>query len=72
MKILLLGHKGMLGSDLILRLGRKHEVIGLDKRALAVKLYDEKEHTVSQICQMMGISKPTLYKYIEADREVTS
>lgn len=30
MKILLLGHKGMLGCDLLLRLGRKHKVIGLD------------------------------------------
>lgn len=37
-----------------------------DKQALAVKLYDEKEHTVDQICEMMGISKPTLYKYIKA------
>ncbi len=31
MKILLFGHKGMLGSDLLLQLGRKHEVAGLDK-----------------------------------------
>jgi predicted DNA-binding transcriptional regulator AlpA len=33
-----------------------------------VKLYDEKNHTVKQICQLMGISKPTLYKYIDAAR----
>jgi DNA invertase Pin-like site-specific DNA recombinase len=31
--------------------------------------YDEKQHTVDQICQMMGVSKPTLYKYIEAERK---
>ncbi|MGV8059190.1 MAG: dTDP-4-dehydrorhamnose reductase [Smithellaceae bacterium] len=31
MKILLLGHKGMLGNDLLLELGRKHEITGLDK-----------------------------------------
>lgn len=31
MKILLFGHKGMLGSDLLLRLRTKHEVTGLDK-----------------------------------------
>jgi len=37
-----------------------------DKQALSVKLYDDKKHTVYQICEMMGISKPTLYKYIEA------
>jgi len=29
-KILLLGHRGMLGSDLLLQLERKHEVTGLD------------------------------------------
>ena len=36
------------------------------KRDLAVKLYDEKQHTIVQICQMMHISKPTLYKYVES------
>ena len=39
-----------------------------DKRDLAVKLYDEKQHTISQTCQMMDISKPTLYKYVESAR----
>jgi Site-specific recombinases, DNA invertase Pin homologs len=42
--------------------------LSADKQALAVKLYDEENHTVKQICQMMGISKPTLYKYINAVR----
>jgi dTDP-4-dehydrorhamnose reductase len=36
MKILLLGHKGMLGSDLLLQLRRKHEVIGLDKEEIDI------------------------------------
>jgi len=54
------------------RRGGRPRALDLDKRTLAVKLYDEKEHTVSKICQMMGISKPTLYKYMEAEREVTS
>ena len=54
------------------RRGGRPMILNLDKRALAVKLYDEKEHTVVQICQMMGISKPTLYKYIEAQREAIS
>ncbi|PKN71610.1 MAG: dTDP-4-dehydrorhamnose reductase [Deltaproteobacteria bacterium HGW-Deltaproteobacteria-12] len=30
MKILLLGHRGMLGSDILYQLGRKYEVTGLD------------------------------------------
>lgn len=35
-----------------------------DKRAMAVMLYDKRQHTIAQIYRMMGISKPTLYKYI--------
>jgi DNA invertase Pin-like site-specific DNA recombinase len=34
------------------------------KRQLAVKLYTEGEHTIIEICRLMGISKPTLYNYI--------
>ena len=34
------------------------------QRALAVTLYREKGHSVGEICQMMGISKPTLYAYV--------
>ena len=31
------------------------------KRQMAVELYHKREHTVDQICRMMGISKPTLF-----------
>lgn len=34
------------------------------KTTLAFRLYDEKKHTVKEICQMMGVSKPTLYAYL--------
>ena len=34
------------------------------KRKLAVKLYNDKNYSVNQVCQVMGISKPTLYKYV--------
>jgi DNA invertase Pin-like site-specific DNA recombinase len=50
------------------RKGGRPKSLAPDKRALAVKLYDEKKHTIVQICQMMEISKPTLYKYIEAEK----
>ncbi len=46
--------------------GGRPKALNKNKQAVAVKLYDEKQHTVDQICEMMGISKPTLYKYIEA------
>lgn len=51
------------------RKGGRPKALNKDKQALAVKLYDEKKHSVDKICQMMGISKPTLYKYIEASRK---
>jgi dTDP-4-dehydrorhamnose reductase len=35
-KILLLGHKGMLGSDLLLKLKIEHEVVGLDKEEIDI------------------------------------
>lgn len=54
------------------RLGGRPKSLPNDQRALAVKLYNEKQHTVQQICQMMKISKPTLYKYIEAERQVST
>lgn len=51
------------------RLGGRPKTLTKDQRMLAVKLYDEKQHTIQQICQMMKISKPTLYKYIKEERK---
>lgn len=48
------------------RKGGRPKALDTEKRALAIQLYQEKTRTVKQICQLMGISKPTLYKYIEA------
>ncbi len=48
------------------RKGGRPKTLDTDEQVLAVKLYKEKQHTVAKICEMMGISKPTLYKYIEA------
>jgi predicted DNA-binding transcriptional regulator AlpA len=27
-------------------------------------MYDSKKHTINEICKALGISKPTLYKYL--------
>jgi DNA invertase Pin-like site-specific DNA recombinase len=48
------------------RRGGRPKALDAVKRTLTVQLYKEKKHTVKQICQMMGISKPTLYKYVDA------
>lgn len=40
-----------------------------DKARLAESLYREKERSISEICDHLGISKPTLYRYLR-DRGV--
>lgn len=54
------------------RKGGRPKVLSKDKQALAVKLYDERKHTVTQICELMGVSRPTLYKYIDASKSKAS
>jgi DNA invertase Pin-like site-specific DNA recombinase len=47
------------------RKGGRPKLLDQAKRELAVRLYHERDKTVKEICALMGISKPTLYKYIE-------
>lgn len=49
------------------RVGGRPKALSEDERKLAVKLYHEREYGISKICEMMGISKPTLYKYVAED-----
>lgn len=46
------------------RLGGRPPALNTQKQELALKLYKEGKHSVKEICQMMGISKPTLYSYL--------
>jgi DNA invertase Pin-like site-specific DNA recombinase len=46
------------------RTGGRPKTLNADKRQLAIDLYNGKETPVKKICEMMGISKPTLYEYI--------
>ena len=46
------------------RKGGRPKTLEPAKRQLVVKLYTEKQHTIVEICRMMGISKPTLYNYL--------
>ena len=48
------GHKG----------GRK-KVLDRKKRAHAVQLYHSREHTIPEICELMGIARATLYAYVD-------
>jgi len=59
-------HAGLAAARARGRKGGRPKLLDKSKRELAVKLYHEREKTVKEICDLMGISKPTLYKYIEA------
>jgi DNA invertase Pin-like site-specific DNA recombinase len=53
------------------RMGGRPQRLDPTKRALALKLHHERNHTIEEICKMMGISKSTLYNYLDkADRDV--
>ena len=46
------------------RVGGRPKALAASKRQRAVQLYQAKQLTVKEICEMMGISKPTLYAYV--------
>jgi dTDP-4-dehydrorhamnose reductase len=48
-KILLLGHKGMLGSDLLLKLSMEHEVVGMDKEEIDIVSASECKKSIKDI-----------------------
>lgn len=48
------------------RKGGRPKALSADQQALAVKLYREKQHSIDSICKFVGVSKPTLYKYINS------
>jgi len=48
------------------RKGGRRKKLGDKQRAVAVELYRQKKHTIDEICKAVGISRPTLYKYVAA------
>jgi DNA invertase Pin-like site-specific DNA recombinase len=46
------------------RKGGRPRKLDAAKTKLLYQLYDERERPVREICQLMGISKPTLYDYL--------
>ena len=47
------------------RKGGRRKLLDAKRRAHAVDLYKSKKHTAKEICALMGISRATLYTYIE-------
>jgi DNA invertase Pin-like site-specific DNA recombinase len=52
------------------RVGGRPRKLDAKKTELAYRLYDEKKYAVKEICQMLGVSKPTLYAYLARRKEV--
>jgi DNA invertase Pin-like site-specific DNA recombinase len=50
------------------RKGGRPKLLTPEKRRHAVELYRGKKHSIAEICRLMGISKPTLYSYLEETR----
>lgn len=50
------------------RLGGRPKVLDKKQRQLVVRLYNERKSTVKEICEMMNISSPTLYKYLREEK----
>lgn len=48
------------------RHGGRPRSLDKKKAALAKQLYAEKNMTVAEICQLIGVSRPTLYRYIRS------
>jgi len=46
------------------RQGGRPKLLDPKKRELALRLYQERQHSIVEICQLMGISKSTLYNYL--------
>lgn len=62
---------GMAAARVRGRMGGRPKRLDPAKLALALRLHYEAKHTIKEICQMMGISKSTLYNYLaRADRHV--
>ncbi|MBN1218751.1 MAG: recombinase family protein [Anaerolineae bacterium] len=46
------------------RKGGRPKALDKTKIELVYKLYNEKKHTIKEICRVLGISRPTLYAYL--------
>ncbi len=46
------------------RQGGRPKRLSPPKRELALRLHQERRHSIAEICQIMGISKSTLYNYL--------
>ena len=68
----LIGERTRAGLDAARARGRKGgrpEALDAEKRKLLIDLYEQKKTPVNTLCEMMGISKPTLYAYVKKEKD---
>jgi DNA invertase Pin-like site-specific DNA recombinase len=46
------------------RKGGRPKSLDKKKREWLYRLYDEKQHPIQEICELVGVSKSTLYAYL--------
>lgn len=54
------------------RKGGRPKALNAKKTELLFKLYDEKQHSIAELCELLGISKTALYGYINRRKEKVS
>lgn len=46
------------------RTGGRPQALNAEKKEWLYRLYDEKQHAIQEICELVGVSKSTLYAYL--------
>lgn len=58
-------HAGLAAARSRGKMGGRPKKLNSEKAKLAQDLYYQKTRTIKQICELVGVSKPTLYKYLK-------
>jgi DNA invertase Pin-like site-specific DNA recombinase len=61
-------HAGLSAARSRGKKGGRPKALEPNQRQLAVNLYNSRQHSIGEICEMMGISKPTLYTYVAEEQ----
>jgi len=46
------------------RVGGRRPALSVGQQALLRQFYDQRQHTIAQIASMLGVSRPTVYRYL--------
>lgn len=47
------------------RVGGRPKALSPKEHRLLIKLYNQRDHSIAELCKIFNISKPTLYSYLE-------